>query len=198
MSVISATNTSATKSDLRAAALARRDALTKGQRDAVAQAIAARAFPVAVTPSQIVAGYSPIRSEIDPTALLRALARRGVRLALPVVVARDRPLIFRSWSLGMSLVRGQFGILEPPADAGVVDPDVVLVPLAAYDRAGHRIGYGAGHYDRTFVQLRKVKSIVAVGVACSVQEVDQVPALPHDMRLDYIATERETIETRSC
>ena len=158
--------------------------------------MAARAFPVVLAPGQIVAGYSPIRSEFDPGPLMHALARHGVHLALPVVIARDQPLLFRSWSAGEPLARGQLGILEPPAEAPVVVPDILLVPLAAFDRAGHRIGYGAGHYDRTFDRLRAAKTIVAVGLAFSVQEVVQVPALPHDVRLDYIATEHQTIETR--
>jgi 5-formyltetrahydrofolate cyclo-ligase len=195
MSMISSIEKSLTKVELRAAALARRNALTPEHRLTAAEAIAARAFPVDLLPVSIVAGYSPIRSEIDPLPLLQALARRGARLALPVVVARDRPLIFRSWSADTTLVRGYFGILEPPPDAAVLEPDVVLVPLAAFDRAGHRIGYGAGHYDRTFAQLRRSKSFVAVGMAFSVQEIPQVPALQHDAPLDYIATEHETIET---
>jgi len=94
-------------------------------------------------------------------------------------------------------VRGQLGILEPSAESPTVEPDIMLVPLAVFDRAGHRIGYGAGHYDRTFAQLHRVKTLVAVGLAFSVQQIREVPALPHDVRLDYIATEQETIETRS-
>lgn len=185
-----------TKPDLRAAALARRDALTAQQHFAAADAVAARAFPLQVVPGQIVAGYSPIRSEFDPRPLMQALARRGARLALPVIVARDQPLLFRLWSPDTAMVRGQLGIFEPAADAPVVVPDIMLVPLAAFDRSGHRIGYGAGHYDRTFEQLRRMRTIAAVGLAFSVQEVVLVPALPHDERLDYIVTEHETIETR--
>lgn len=187
---------SVTKSDLRAAALARRDALTPEQRSAAADGVAARAFPVDVAPGQIIAGYSPIRSEFDPGRLMQALALRGARLALPVIVGRDQPLLFRAWSADATLVRGQLGILEPSADAPAVVPDIMLVPMAAFDHAGHRIGYGAGHYDRTFAQLRQAKAIVAVGLAFSVQQVALVPALPHDVSLDYIVTERDTIETR--
>ncbi len=127
---------------------------------------------------------------------MEALARRGARLALPVIVARDQPLLFRIWSPSTAMVRGQMGIFEPAADAPVVVPDIMLVPLAAFDRTGHRIGYGAGHYDRTFEQLRRMKTIVAVGLAFSVQQVAAVPALPHDVRLDYIVTEHQTIDTR--
>ena len=190
---MSVSSTSDTKADLRAAALARRDALTPAARAAIAEAIAARGLPPSIAPLSIVAGYCPIRSEIDPLPLLRGLARHGARLALPVVTARDQPLTFRSWSPHARLVKGAFGILEPEADAEAVAPDVVLVPLAAFDRVGHRIGYGAGYYDRTFAQLRRGKRVIAVGIAAAIQQVDLVPALPHDIRLDYIATERETI-----
>ncbi len=116
-----------------------------------------------------------------------------MRLALPAIVARDQPLVFRAWSPQERLVKGAFGILEPEAEAEVVAPDMVLVPLAAFDRAGHRIGYGAGYYDRTFARLWQNQRVIAIGIAASIQQVDAVPALPHDVRLDYIATERETI-----
>jgi len=184
------------KAELREAALARRDALTPAQRAAAAQALAVRPFPVEIAPDRVVAGYMPIRSEIDPQPLMQALARRGAPLALPVVVARDRPLVFRQWTPQTALVRGGLGILEPAADMPACDPHIVLVPLAAFDRAGHRIGYGAGHYDRTLEQLRARGPVVTVGLAFSVQQVDRVPALPHDIALDYIATEHDIIETR--
>lgn len=197
MSATSEPDISIKKAGLRAAALARRDALSAAQREVAAQAIAARALPISVTPGQIIAGYAPIRSEIDPLPLMRAWVKRGGRLALPVVIGRDQPLMFRSWSPDAPLVQGAFGIGEPSADAPALDPDIVLAPLVGFDRAGHRIGYGAGFYDRTFQRLRAMKSVVVVGLAFSLQEIDNVPALSHDMRLDYIATERETIEIRS-
>jgi len=159
--------------------------------------VAARAFPVVLAPGQIVAGYSPIRSEFDPGPLMHALARHGVHLALPVVIARDQPLLFRSWSAGEPLARGQLGILEPPAEAPVVVPDILLVPLAAFDRLGHRIGYGAGHYDRTLAQLREWKAITAIGVAFAAQQVEAVPALLHDVALDYVLTETQMHDFRS-
>jgi 5-formyltetrahydrofolate cyclo-ligase len=87
--------------------------------------------------------------------------------------------------------------MEPSPQSEVVEPDVVLVPLAAFDRAGHRIGYGAGHYDRTLAQLRASKPVVAIGLAFAVQEIEAVPALPHDVGLDYVLTEDRTIDFRS-
>src|SRR5258705_12100284 len=106
---------------------------------------------------------------------MRKLAVPSVQLALPEIVAGDQPLKFRAWSPGDRLQRGRLGILEPSANAKEVVPDILLVPLAAFDRAGHRIGYGAGHYDRTFEQLRKLKSITTVGIAVAGQQVEAVP-----------------------
>ena len=186
------------KAELRCAALARRAALSGDERDAAAQSIASRLFPVAVTADSIVAGYSPIRSELDPVLLMRCLVEtHAARLVLPVVVARDQPLLFRQWSPEDALVAGSMGILEPPPGAPELLPDVLLVPLAAFDRAGHRIGYGAGHYDRTFARLRAIKSFVAIGLAFDVQEIEAVPAGPHDVALDYVLTETRTIDFRS-
>jgi 5-formyltetrahydrofolate cyclo-ligase len=186
-----------TKASLRATALAARDALSGERRAAAAQAIALRGLPFEIMPGAVVAGYSPIRSEIDPVPLMRKLAVPGVQLALPAIVAGDQPLKFRAWSPGDRLQRGRLGILEPSADAKEVVPDILLVPLAAFDRAGHRIGYGAGHYDRTLEQLRKLKAITAVGIAVAAQQVEAVPALLHDAALDYVLTETEVLDFRS-
>ncbi|MEH2479322.1 5-formyltetrahydrofolate cyclo-ligase [Nitrobacteraceae bacterium AZCC 2146] len=188
---------SSDKPTLRIAALERRAALSSEHRAAAAQAIAARAFPVSIAPGAIVAGYQPIRSEFDPVPLMQALAAQGAQLALPVIIARDEPLMFRVWSPADDLVRGSLGILEPPPEAPQLMPDIVLVPLAAFDRAGHRIGYGAGHYDRTFEQLRAAKPFIAVGVAFDVQEIEAIPMQPHDVKLDYVLTEARTIDFRS-
>ncbi len=185
------------KAALRAAALAARDALSSERRAAAAQAIARRGLPFEIIPGAVVAGYSSIRSEIDPIPLMRKLAVPGVQLALPAIMAGDQPLKFRAWSPDDRLQRGRLGILEPSADAKEVIPDILLVPLAAFDRAGHRIGYGAGHYDRTLEQLRKMKAITAIGVAFAVQEVEAVPALLHDAALDYVLTEKQVLDFRS-
>src|ERR1700691_3338818 len=185
------------KSDLRASALAARDALSAGQRAAAAQAIVARALPFEILPGSVVSGYSPIRSEIDPVPLMRALAEQGARLALPAVMARGKSLAFRAWSAGDRLMLGPLGILEPSPAAAELIPDIMLVPLAAFDRAGHRIGYGAGHYDYTLAHVRKAKPITAIGVAFAVQEIAAVPALPHDVALDYVLTETQAFDFRS-
>jgi 5-formyltetrahydrofolate cyclo-ligase len=185
------------KSDLRAAALAARDALSVEHRAAAALAIAARGLPFAIAPGTIVSGYSPIRSEIDPVPLMRVLAGQGARLALPAVMARGKSLAFRAWSAGDRLMLGPLGILEPSPAAAELIPDIMLVPLAAFDRAGHRIGYGAGHYDYTLAHVRKMKPIIAIGVAFAVQEIEAVPALPHDVALDYVLTEAQAFDFRS-
>ena len=186
-----------TKADLRAAALAKRDALDDDARAAAAQAIALRGLPIEISRSTVVAGYSPIRSEIDPIPLMQKLAARGAPLALPVITARGQSLRFRVWSPGDRLMRGPLGILEPSPAAAEIVPDIVLVPLAAFDRSGHRIGYGAGHYDRTLAQLHKSKGFAAIGLAFAAQEVEAVPALQHDVALDYVLTETQLLDFRS-
>ena len=185
------------KATLRAAALAAREALSEDQRAAAALAIARRGLPLEIAPGTIVSGYSPIRGEIDPLPLMRMLAGRGVRLALPTVTARGRSLVFRVFSPDDRLMLGPLGIPEPSPAAAEVVPDIVLVPLAAFDRAGHRIGYGAGHYDRTLEQLRRSKAVTAIGIAFAAQEITAVPALPHDVALDYVLTETQLFDFRS-
>jgi 5-formyltetrahydrofolate cyclo-ligase len=185
--------TTAQKAELRRAAFARRDALPAADRAAAAATIAARPFPVDVPAGAVVSGFSPMRSEINPVPLMRALADRGARLALPVVQGRGRRLLFREWAFGQSLVAGVWGIREPGPEAPVVEPDVLIVPMAAFDRRGHRIGYGAGYYDMTLSALRAAKTIVAAGIAFAAQEIDAVPDTPRDEVLDLIMTERDVI-----
>jgi 5-formyltetrahydrofolate cyclo-ligase len=190
-------SSSPSKGDLRTAVLAGRDALSDKHRAAAAEAIAKRGLPVDIKSGAVVAGYSPIRNEIDPIPLMQALAANGARLALPAVMARGKSLAFRVWSFGDRLMLGPLGILEPSPAAAELIPDIVLVPLAAFDRAGHRIGYGAGHYDFTLAHLRKRKASLAVGLAFAAQEIPAVPTAEHDVRLDLVLTENETIDFRS-
>jgi len=185
------------KQQLRATALAARDALSGEQRTAAAEALAARGLPFELPQGAVVAGYSPIRSEIDPLPLMRKLAAGGAKLALPAVTARGLSLIFRAWSPSERLLLGSLGILEPSPAAAEVVPDVMLVPLAAFDRLGHRIGYGAGYYDYTFSHLRKIKAVAGIGLAFAVQEIKVVPALSHDVALDYVLTEIDMFDFRS-
>jgi 5-formyltetrahydrofolate cyclo-ligase len=179
----------ASKQILRAAALARRDALDPHLRQHAAEALAAREFPFALGSGTIVSGFAPMRSEINPIPLMHKLADLGAKLALPVVQGRGKPLLFRAWAIHQPLGTGTWGIREPKAEAPEVKPDVLLVPLAAFDRAGHRIGYGGRYYDLTIKALRAKKKIIAVGVAYAAQQIDLIPAEPHDEVLDYVLTE---------
>jgi 5-formyltetrahydrofolate cyclo-ligase len=184
------------KAALRRAALARRDALPAAERQAAAEAIAARPFPLALKPGVVVSGFMPLKSEINPLPLMRKLAGGGASLALPVVAGRGKPLVMRAYAIGEPLAAGVWGIREPKADAPEVEPDILLVPLLAFDRNGNRIGYGAGYYDMTIRALRAKKPITAVGLAFAAQEISEVPATPRDARLDLVLTEREVIDFR--
>jgi 5-formyltetrahydrofolate cyclo-ligase len=154
-------------------------------------------LPVEVMPGIIVSGFSPLKSEISPLPLLRRVADAGASLALPVVAGRGKPLIMRAWSFGAPLVSGVWGIREPPADAPELFPDILIVPLLAFDRSGHRIGYGAGYYDMTISRLRAMKPVTAIGIAFAAQEIAAVPATPRDARLDLVLTERGAIDFRT-
>jgi 5-formyltetrahydrofolate cyclo-ligase len=184
------------KAVLRREALARRDALPRELRAAAAEAIAARPFPAAIKPGAVVSGFMPMKSEINPLPLLRKLADAGAALALPVVAGKGKPLIMRAWSVGEPLASGVWGIREPKPDAPEVFPDILIVPLLAFDRRGHRIGYGAGYFDMTITALRARKPVVAAGIAFAAQEIAEVPTTPRDARLDLVLTEREVIDWR--
>jgi 5-formyltetrahydrofolate cyclo-ligase len=184
------------KETLRSEALARRDDLPADDRKAAAEAIAAREFPVAMPPGAVVSGFMPMKSEINPLPLMRKLAAAGAQLALPIVAGRGKPLIMRAWSFGDALETGVWNIPQPRAGAPEVDPDILIVPLAAFDRAGHRIGYGAGYYDMTITRLRGLKPVTAVGIGFALQEIAHVPATERDARLDLVLTEKEIVDFR--
>ena len=185
-----------TKAALRREASARRDALPVETRKAAAATIAARPFPLPVAAGAIVSGFMPLKNEIDPLPLLRKLSERGARLALPVVAERGRPLVMRAWKWGEPLASGVWGIREPGPEAAIVEPDILLVPLLAFDRSGGRLGYGGGYYDLTLMQLRARKTVVALGLAFAVQEIPAVPTTLRDAPLDLVLTEREVVDFR--
>jgi len=185
------------KAELRRQARARREALPAGMRAAAAQAIAARPFPIPLALKATVSGFMPIGSEINPIPLMRNLAALGAQLALPAVAGRGKPLTMRAFAFGQRLVPGTWGIREPVPEAPEVFPDVLLVPLLAFDRSGHRIGYGAGYYDLTIAAMRARKAISACGLAFAAQEIVNVPTTPRDVRLDLVLTEREVIDCRA-
>lgn len=176
------------KAALRAEALARRATLDEPTRTQAADRLAAAVDALAIAPGAVVSGFVPVRGEIDVMPLLEALSARGHPLALPVVMGPTE-LVFRHWRPGEALQAAGFGLLHPPPEAGLVDPDVLLVPLAAFDRRGHRIGYGRGYYDRALARLDATGRRRAIGVAFAVQEVAAVPDEPHDRRLDALLTE---------
>ena len=178
------------KSELRRSAFAKRDALPAPMRAAAAETIAGRTFPVPVPAGAVVSGYSPMNSELNPVPLMRKLADAGAQLALPVVQGRGKPLVMRAWSFGEGLTSGIWGIREPTAQAAEVFPDIMLVPLAAFDSRGHRIGYGAGYYDRAIERLtEKGHAPRLIGIAFGCQEVPKVPDEPHDVVIPEILTE---------
>lgn len=143
---------------------------------------------MAPRPGATVSAYRAIGSELDPAPLLARLSGAGFAVCLPVLQKRGNPLIFRGWRPGEPLVQRMWGIEEPPPSAPQVEPDILLVPLLAFDAQGWRLGYGGGFYDRTLVQLRARKAIVAIGIAYDEQRVDTVPRGPHDQRLDWLLT----------
>ena len=139
----------------------------------------------------------PLKTEINPLPLMRKLADAGAQLALPVVAGRGKPLIMRAFAFGDALASGQWGIREPKADAPEVAPDILLVPLLAFDRNGHRIGYGAGYYDMTIAQISRDEADRRRRHRLSRRRKStQVPVTPRDARLDLVLTEREVIDLR--
>jgi 5-formyltetrahydrofolate cyclo-ligase len=182
------------KAALRREALVRRKAVPPDVRAGLSRRLAAEGLRLAgLWRPEIVSAFHPLRDEPDTLELLRALAGDGFATALPVVVGRNSPLVFRLWRPGDPTRPGPMSIAEPLEGAPPVDPDLLFVPLACFDRRGNRIGYGAGFYDRTLARLRAGKPVHAVGVAYGVCEVAAAPYEAHDESLDAIVTEQETL-----
>jgi 5-formyltetrahydrofolate cyclo-ligase len=178
------------KALIRKERLAARDGLDPALRMEHGLAMADHAGDViAVDPGTMVSGFFPIRSEADIRPLMARLKARGARLCLPVVIDRET-IIFRELVADAELVDTGFGTRGPGPDAAVVDPDLLLVPLSAFDAQGNRIGYGAGHYDRAIARLReKGRHPRLIGIAFDCQEVAEVPHEVHDVRLEAVLTE---------
>ena len=176
----------ADKSALREEAAARRRCLAHPDFAAL---LASSAEALAFPPGAIVSGYSAFRDEADPKPLLLALGVRGHPLALPAIMGKGVALRFHRWHPDATLVSHAYGMLEPHPSAEIVLPDILLVPLLAFDASGHRLGYGGGYYDRTLALLRTQKPITAIGIAYAGQEVAALPHEPHDQRLDAVLTE---------
>ena len=188
---------SATKAALRADARARRDSLPQYARDEGSIRIANRAIALAETlKPAVVAGYRAIRTEVVPDAIMDWVLRQDLFAVLPAI-DQTGALAFRRYREGDVLMPGPFGTAAPARDAAEIDPDLIIVPLMAFDREGTRLGHGRGYYDRAIWKLRgRGVRPALVGVAFSVQEVAAIPAEAHDARLDWIVTERETIDAR--
>ncbi len=142
---------------------------------------------IAACEGQVVSGYWPIRTEIDTRTALGELSRTR-QIVLPVVEGAGKPLSFRFWAPGTELIEGAFGAAIPKEAEGG-DPDILIVPLAAFDARGYRLGYGGGFYDRTLEKLRAKKPTLAIGFAFADQKVDDLPTEPTDQPLDAIVTE---------
>jgi 5-formyltetrahydrofolate cyclo-ligase len=179
------------KRTLRGAMLAWRSGLEAEARRAAAQGLVdsfKRERPFE-TPA-VVSGFWPMAAELDIRPLMIELFNEGCQLALPVVVGKRQPLVFRAWRPGDALEAGVFGTLHPSPRREVVEPDALIVPLLACDEEGWRLGYGGGFYDRTLEGLRKKKNVTAVGVAFNDQLLPEVPHGPDDQRLDWLLTDK--------
>jgi 5-formyltetrahydrofolate cyclo-ligase len=178
------------KAQLRKARLTARDAIPVEERIDKSLLMADLASEIIMfEPGEVISGFFPIRTEADIRPLMHRLKGRGARLCLPVVLDKHT-IVFREISDGMPMVETGFGTSGPGPHATVVDPDILLVPLSAFDASGHRIGYGAGHYDRAVAKLyAKGRKPRLIGIAFDCQQVEIVPFEPHDVPLDAVLTE---------
>ncbi len=182
------------KPALRAVGLAHRAAVQPVAAKAFAERLARLGPELArAHGASAVSAYAAIGDEVPTEPLLQALHEAGVIVGLPVTGRRGAPLRFRRWRPQAALVPGRMNIPEPPPEAEAVEPDLLFVPLASFDRRGHRIGYGAGFYDATLAALRARKAVVAVGIAFAGQETLFVPAEDHDQPLDFVVTDKDVI-----
>jgi len=176
------------KQTLRRESLARRAAIPEDTRKQAAAALADAGLSFLDLPGPaIISGYYPVGQELDVRPLLNRLIQEGHTIGLPVT-RKDQPLIFRAWTPDTEMTKGSMGIPRPARDAPEVSPSVLLVPLAAFDDRGYRVGYGGGFYDRTLAKLRAAGTVTAVGVAFAEQQIERVPDEPHDERLDWLLT----------
>ncbi len=187
-----ATPVSATekKKEARKVAAAVRDKAHRADRGGAGAALAMLGLDfLDLAAGAVVSGFLPYQSEIDVKPLLARLSASGLVTALPVVIGRNEPLQFRLWRPGEPTEAGAWNIPVPLVSAPTTVPDVLLVPMLAFDSGGYRLGYGGGFYDRTLERLRGEKPVIAVGVAYAAQEVHHVPRDAHDQPLDWILTE---------
>lgn len=189
----------AKKSLIRVQMLEKRRAYTqslqRGEKQCCGESV--RDLLLSLIPRQpaAIASYMPFREELDPLPLMQALKNRGFAIGLPFMDQNN--LVFRPWAPETVLEKSAFGFMAPPEDAALFDPEIVLVPLIAFDAAGHRLGYGHGHYDRALNALRARKKITAIGLAYDIQRIGLIPYEPTDENLDWIVTEKKIYQARS-
>jgi 5-formyltetrahydrofolate cyclo-ligase len=176
------------KAALRLAAHKKRAAFHPSLRGEAAKAAAGHFFDnVSLANGDVVAGYWPIRDELDVKSVIARLMDAGQPVCLPVVLGDEQPLELRLWQDGAPLYEAGFGTLAPSEEAPRAEPDVILMPLLGFDKHGTRLGYGGGYYDRTLAALAKRPKLI--GFAFALQEVDHIPREEHDVPLDAIVTE---------
>ncbi len=181
------------KAAMRRAVLGQRRAAHTARGAEAAAELALRVTAAVAASNNKIAGYWPLGDEIDCRPTLAALKTTGAEVALPVVAGQGQVLLFRAWAPGDPLDSGPFGTAHPSVRSAVVAPDVLLLPLIAFDATGQRLGYGAGYYDRTVSALRKDRAITVIGVAYDEQEVAAVPVDGHDQTMDAVITDRRTL-----
>ncbi|WP_312795687.1 5-formyltetrahydrofolate cyclo-ligase [Tianweitania sp.] len=177
------------KKSLRSETLKRRDALSPDYRSKAAAKMADRVGEFGIAKGTVVSGFWPMRTEVDVHPLMATLAESGARICLPAILDKTT-IVFREYFPDGEMIDMGFGTMGPPETATVLEPTVMLVPLVAFDGRGHRIGYGAGYYDRAIAGLH-AKGILPrlIGVAFDCQQVEFVPDEPHDVRLAEMLTE---------
>ncbi len=176
------------KQELRIEALAKRSRAAEAAGPKAALLIARRVLGDFVfMKGAIIAGYAAIGSEADPFPLMATLSGQGHPLCLPRVEGKQ--LAFRAWKPGEPLIPGKMNVPEPAASAKERRPDLLLVPLLAFDSDGYRLGYGAGYYDRHLSEARQKRTIRAIGIAYAAQHVEKLPREPHDEPLDAVVTQ---------
>jgi len=189
-------NFSEKKSCLRKIVLGRRSGLEEKQRKiASSQAVVYFLESVDLEKTSIISLYWPIGDELDCYPLIEKLQQQGHKICLPSIVGAKQPLVFREFSAGDKLVSAAFGTSEPQSSAKILMPDMIVLPLAGFDKQGNRLGYGKGFYDRTIAAMAKKPELC--GLAFAVQELDNIPASPHDVPLEKIITENGLIITQS-
>lgn len=172
-----------------------RATIPRAQQQSVACALRQQELPFLLPGDKnIISIYSPKGTELDPRPLSERLANNGHTLCLPVVEANSKIMRFRTYQIGDALINGAYDILEPGPERATCVPQIVLCPLLAADLSGNRLGYGGGYFDQTLNQLRKKGRVLVVGLCYDVQIIERVPVGAHDIKLDYVLSEKRCVK----